>query len=610
MHIYPTRSLLPRIRPLIQRFVPQLPSRHVARRHINHPTPSQVVRYALNRKTRQRNLDLQLEQIFQNSKPIIPPSWTAPHPPLHLELADALRRVSSLRQLRLCVERGLNTAEDATFLQQNGCSIIEQVLKSSYRKSSPTEVISTLHAIITRLQDMKVPISKELHFLGMFFACLYFLPSTLKWHMKSYQSLSAEPIDSDPSVALVNALLYAIHLKKAQSRKCDVAAMRELVTGEYNREPPINPNLHSILPWNSPDTPPFLLEQYLSLLVMLDSRATLQEVWHRTLNGPMSGDNHSRFRCAYPCLVALIRAGKAKNAYKFMEQLSKRGNGALPDLSRFEDMTSLLEVSIIREKLATLSGPQEYQDIVQLQLENVERRLGIRWDPTNSHHTSMSNSMDTMTEKPLFSMDGECDGYASGERLTAEIQALGHVRSWKNLGRIGELLENYEGTHVPVSVKFTDNAFWVIQRRPIKFLQTDIAPLMAMAPTASSLGLIRVRPTGYYHRVQGPYLLVMGLGYLTVRQTSENGQVRFSETGHIVAWDRVFSQFLIVQTRDRDMPNHHNTLHKPLLFPNIPDIMKIQPPGCSAPNKLPTPFLGCRSQNYLFHIHAGRGICP
>ncbi|KAL4895584.1 hypothetical protein BDV59DRAFT_191537 [Aspergillus ambiguus] len=442
------------------------------------------------------------------------------------------------------------------------------------------------------------------------------MPSSLQWHMQRYADSNREKLDPKTGTALANALRYSLHYRKAQSPKHDSTAMRTLITGEHVPEGHQHRSLHNLLPWDDPDTTPQFLGQYMSLLVMLNSKSTLDTVWHRALHEPVSGDSMLKYQAAYQCVETLIKTGKKKKALKLLENASKCGNDTLPGLSKFPGLDSFLQPLDIEAKLMELSGHEEYLNILQSQLEHVERRLGVSWDPESSSHRSVSDSVLVTEEKPLVTID-DSGTYGNSERLTAEIQALGRLRSWSNLGRIGELLDEYEGSEVPVRLAsnryLNRKFFWVLQRCPVEFPETKMPALAPNSPrswTASTLGLIRVRPIVYYHPAQEPFLLLMGLGYLVVESRSPDGARHLKETGHIVAWDRVFGQFLIVQTRDRAGVNRHQMPHSSEVLPGLEDIVKISSPASPPDKELPTPFLGCQKQNFHFEINAGRGISP
>ncbi|KAL5359014.1 hypothetical protein BJX96DRAFT_164150 [Aspergillus floccosus] len=450
----------------------------------------------------------------------------------------------------------------------------------------------------------------------MFYSSLYYIPPALQWHLRKYTELSPEKLDTKTSTAVVNALRYSLSYRRSQFPKHDPSAMRALIAGEGVPESSLHCSLHNKLPWDGPDTDTRFLGQYMSLLVMLKSKSTLDTVWHRTLHDPVSGDGLSRFQAAYQCVETLIQTGKKKKALKILEDVSKCGGGTLPGLSDFRGLDSLLQTFDIQIRLLELSGQDEYLNILQSQLENVEKRLGVKWDAESSSHTIVGDRDAISHEKPLVTID-EPGGLGKSERLVAEIQALGRMRSWSNLGRIGDLLDEYEGSQIPVQLSTKKirgrSFFWVLQRCPVKFAESKNPSLITGIPrswTAATLGLIRVKPMGYYHPTQEPFLLLMGLGYLVMESKSSEGVLRLEETGHIVAWDRVFGQYLIVQTRDRDSVNRHQIPHSSEILPHLDDIARIKPAGCSIEQELPTPFLGCQKQNFLFEINAGRGISP
>ncbi|RJE17568.1 hypothetical protein PHISCL_10096 [Aspergillus sclerotialis] len=192
----------------------------------------------------------------------------------------------------------------------------------------------------------------------------------------------------------------------------------------------------------------------------------------------------------------------------------------------------------------------------------MERRLGIQWQTAELVHTSISNSQCVASGKPLLSIEGDCTGFDSIERLIAGIRHLGCSKSLDDLGMVADLLNEHDGSEIPVCLSTLDDGpyhlAWRPQCSPIEFSN---APLPASHNSSkpwspSTLGLIRGQLDSNGTTLENePSLHLMQLGYLVMQRKNPilpSSMAQFAdgpmwqETGHIVAWDRVAGGFLIV----------------------------------------------------------------
>ncbi|GAB1210064.1 hypothetical protein APSETT445_008854 [Aspergillus pseudonomiae] len=229
--------------------------------------------------------------------------------------------------------------------------------------------------------------------------------------------------------------------------------------------------------------------------------------------------------------------------------ISKCANGNLPGLSNFKGLRGLLAAERVAHAIPQLAG-KEYPSILEAQLEDMEKRLGVTWNRRKSVHTSISNPLYISSEQPLLTIDGDSAGYDSNMRLIAEIEALGCSKSMLELGRIANLLDEFEGDQIRVPIPYKDAApydfAWFPQRSPIE-LPNNTLPVgidqFSVRPS-SALGLLRVRPHSHgISLVSECCLHLMQLGYLVARPKSAQ---TWEETGHIVTWDRAFGRFVAV----------------------------------------------------------------
>ncbi|KAE8349674.1 hypothetical protein BDV28DRAFT_140756 [Aspergillus coremiiformis] len=537
------------------------------------PTPSQLLRFALTGTTQPARHESFTSHMDQHLRELFSEQWPSDNPPPLPPWSSLQQRTTgshkkavlkalkgstkSLQHLRLLIENNVNDGQGGALLQTERCRFLAQTLERCQRHDSYGEILSTINVIITRLGRLGVPISHSLFTLGMYYSCLAFSASALKWHLKGYLSLGPERLDPESSAPLVEALNISLRLLSFQEPGYNTSEMLNIVTGESTDGDFSEHNLHSIMPWANHEDSPLPVGQYLSLLARLRSKQVLQEVWDRTLKGLGPDSPPHVFQSAYDCVEALIEVGNSSKATAHLEEISKCANGSLPGLSKFRGLRSVLAAEGMAQVLPQLAG-KEYLSILETQLGNMEKRLGITWDRQKSVHTSISNPPCISSKQPLLTVDGDSTGYGSSVRLIAEIQALGCSKSMLELGKIVDLLDEYGGDQVHVSLSSKEAAHydfsWFPERSPIAFSNSlSLEETDKPKPwSPSSLGLLRVRPhNDGIHLAVERSLHLMQLGYLVVRpklthQVDLGETQRWEETGHIVTWDRVFGRFVSI----------------------------------------------------------------
>ncbi|KAB8239495.1 uncharacterized protein BDW43DRAFT_6443 [Aspergillus alliaceus] len=573
--------------------------------HFYESTPSQLLRFALTGTTKQAGglegdsrIDQHLLELF--SEPW--PSNTPPPPPLwnfvqrgtsgsdrkRWRVLRNLSRLRGLEQLHVWIEKNVNDECGSTLLQSEGCKNLAQVLERSQRYSSYAEILSTINGVITRLEKLRVPISGSLFTLGMYYSCCAFSAPSLKRHIESYLILGPRRLDPESCGTLVSALLVSLRLLSFREPGHDTSEMLNIITGENAGGHRSEYNLHSIMCWADHQDSTQPIGQYLSLLARLKSDRILQELWDQMMKGLGPGSPHV-FQSAYDCVKALIDVGSHTKAIFYLKQISKSANGNLPGLSKFQDLRGLLAARGMAEALPQLAGTESLS-ILEAQLEDMEKRLGVTWNRQRSLHTSIANPLCISSERPLLTIDGDSTGYDSNVRLIAEIEAIGCSKSMLELGKIATLLDECEGGQIHVSISSQEAAhydfFWFPQRSTIEF--PDNHTLVERRPnepwSPSNLGLLRVRPhSNRASLVIECSLHLMQLGYLVARPklTDEAGSKPargWEETGHIVAWDRAFGRFVIVYVGES---RRSLDTRKQWVVPDLPfglnAVMKISP---------------------------------
>jgi hypothetical protein len=156
-------------------------------------------------------------------------------------------------------------------------------------------------------------------------------------------------------------------------------------------------------------------------------------------------------------------------------------------------------------------------------------------------------------------MDGDSSGYESPERLVEEIRTLGRSKSEADLAKIADLLDEYEGDLIPVTVcldKSSDAEFyWAPQRSPVELRARPFSEADGQHnESLSNLGLIKVTTSNDGNPLaSGGTLHLIQLGYLLQKQSPASDEnldasPKLKELGYLVTWDRVLDRFLVVFT--------------------------------------------------------------
>lgn len=207
-------------------YVPQQQSRlvsvNIKRKIPNHePTTSQILRFALTGTTKtltqdvsNPDLDEHLKEIFHGEWPLSavpPPLWSSFHSetaPVDKEVffRGLKHDVRNLRHLQTFIERHVNGGNACVLLQANHCQPFAQALERCHRQHPAGEILAVLNAIISKLEKMRVPVSKDLYVLGLHYACLAYSATAIERHVQGYLAVSYKRLDLDSSISLVDAL--------------------------------------------------------------------------------------------------------------------------------------------------------------------------------------------------------------------------------------------------------------------------------------------------------------------------------------------------------------------------------------------------------------------
>lgn len=463
-----------------------------------------------------------------------------------------------LRNLQIYIEKNVNDRRQCALLQDDQCVPLMRVLSLCQEHNSYGEILMFINAAINRVERLRAPVSEDLRFLGMYYACLAFSAPALKHHLDNFGRGCSRHLAPKKSVLLVRALGATLQGLAFQRSELDSSAMLSVVTGENGFTDPSRQSLHGIMCWDDLEKGSEDIGLYLTLLARLRSDSLLRQIWKQTLE-KMNASSFHGFESTYGFVKTFVDTGKPQDAITYLRQISESSNGALPDISKFHGLSGLLADGDVLQVLPELAGPEEYLRMLETQIRDMESRLGIRWRPEKSHHTDISDPSTIFTNQPLLTIDGESSGYESAQRLIAEIHAFGCSKSTADLGRIATFLDEHDGEPIPVCVSCEDDhplGFgWFPQRSPVEWSSQSL-PLstdMSRPWSPLTLGLVRARlSSGGPPLAKERFLYLIQLGYLAARpkRAPPGDSPSWKETGHIVAWDRVSGQFLMVHSNE------------------------------------------------------------
>ncbi|PYH96767.1 hypothetical protein BO71DRAFT_159707 [Aspergillus ellipticus CBS 707.79] len=582
-------------------------------------TPSQLLRFALTGNSSNLAGDRKLSEMFlgdwsQNSPP------TSLWPPHQETSPDRLnipaKFMANLPMWQMFVEKYINEDNSSLWMQSAGFEILEKALQQSQRRASDGEILSALSAIISRLEGLTGPCSKRIYFLSMYYAVQALSAPALEKYMKRYLDVCSELLDPRDSVSLVNAFFQALHSSTFRDPNKDMRALLDVVEGFNQRD---DWNLHKIC-GNASKHSLRAREQYIYLLVKLGNKTRLNKVYKQVLmaSDPCHPDS---FRPIYVCVAALVDMGRVRTAIRFLEKASEHAHGTLPGISEFADLNILLASDAVAAIIPQLLGEEEYRKLLEVQITHMEDRLGIRWQSKESNHTSASDSLLVSSEKPLFTIEGDNTGYDSAGRFFAEIKALGCSRSVADLRRIVSLLEDREGDILIISLPSVVDSVTEYAWCPQPFLAsfTDVASFdTTKSRTSSALGLIRV---GYgddkIPRSSERFMHLMSLGTVVKRlkpsdDTNPENTNPWTETGHLVAWDRVNGRLFAIFVGRIDGAIERRVRPPPTRLSGLEAITPIDLPGhlILPLDTASNPPLGTGSSRYHVNLDPGPNLKP
>ncbi|KAJ5693221.1 hypothetical protein N7462_002644 [Penicillium macrosclerotiorum] len=389
--------------------------------------------------------------------------------------------------------------------------------------------------------------------MGMYYAALNVSTPAFQQFLGCYQSIDGRSFDLGSHSWIIEALSEAISSALLRDPTWIPDSFSE------TSQPTLNDIVHEVEIKNRP-----AWTTYLHLLSTLRSRQTLLKSWVEFLD-TFSFTNQTHCHLAYSVIVSLIRSGQSGKAAKYLEEVSQRCGDNLPFISSLPSLRVLVDDPIIAETLPSLVQGTDYELLLETCLGNIEQRLGIQWQDVPSSpnkgqaHISVTAGSQWMVfdEQPLLTIDGDCAGYDDPSRLYPEIQARGCSKSRKDLHQIVDLLNEYDGTAQPVTVKLDHSRIglspsislhefqWCPQHSPLEFSDSPLSLLADdrhAGRTSTALGLLRARAMANgVPQDEHRSLHLMQLGTLSMR---DGPGEKWLPSGYIVAWDRRLGEMI------------------------------------------------------------------
>ena len=493
-----------------------------------------------------------IESQWQNND-LPPPLWHALKGVSSTGFKEAEGRLNSIATIP-----SLKDVTERLVVDPNGAEILQSKLHGLILRcrgqNSSAELLSVFGDIVVRLQRLKLPISRGTYGLGMELAAENLSSVAFNRFFTGFIR-SPKRVQIKHLHNVVQMLYETVHQELFENPHYDTTHILAEITGEYDAiSESGNIRLHDFLYSNiensqgeiHTDLP--IWTNYLCLLSILQSREPLTNSWKAFLKS-FHSESSSNLHSMYSVVLALSRAGRSETAAKFLEDISICNGDSLPCLTKFPHIREILNDSFICQVLVDIVGNDEYEALLELTVDDIERRLGLQWvktqQPESEAHSSITpgSLWSSFEDQPLITIDGDCAGYDDPSRLFAELEISGCSRSPDQLGQIVELLHEHDGSGLEVisQSQFTGNLprfRWCPQHSPIEFSHSQLPASSDHTRkwTPTSLGLIWARPliNGIVEG-RGKSFHFMQLGSLDMQY---NPTEKWQPSGYIVVWDR------------------------------------------------------------------------
>ncbi|CAG8910248.1 unnamed protein product [Penicillium egyptiacum] len=546
------------------------------------PSPSELLRFALTDSTEPIHDSNTNDALSGYLRGLFVTEWKlkSPPPPLWTSLKgvtsrnqellwDANGDIADVSSLRSLIERYVKHRRGAEILQIHNCLPLHHALRRCQRNNTLAEILSVLRDLFARLKRLQLPIHPEMYNIALSFASFDLSTSDLRHFLDGHRHIGAPALSPKQSLRIIRYCSEALDCKAFEEPYYDPNPILAEITGEGELVVQ-NHTLHDTLFWMQPTdqigdrfNSENKAQEYICLLARLGSDEVLHRCWSHFLKNIQPKDYQSCI-AAYQIVLALVHNVQSETAVKWLEDISQHCGDNLPSIAKFPNIRSLLDDPIVGEALPDLVRGEDYLELLESCLEDMDRRMGVQWSPeSQSHFSTALDSSESIWEafddQLLPKIDNKSVDSDHGGQLYAELRAHGCSKSLAALGRVVDLLNYHDGqswkivTHLDYDPARLDKfrskyesleLRWVPGHSPIEFSNSQIPALRDSSEpmTPSTLGLIRARLIIHGVPQMGiGNLHLMQLGCMDMRYGPDEP---WQPSGYIVVWDRHYGELL------------------------------------------------------------------
>ncbi|KGO71069.1 hypothetical protein PITC_080060 [Penicillium italicum] len=405
--------------------------------------------------------------------------------------------------------------------------------------------------------------------IALSFASCDLSPSDLGHFLDGYHQMGYPALSLKESLRIVRYCSEALDCKAFEDPYYDPSPILAQITGKGELVAQDH-NLHNSLFWaQSTDQIGNLFSSetkahdYICLLARLGNDEILHRCWPHFLKN-IQPKAYQSCVAAYQVVLALVQNFQSEIAVKWLEDISQHCGDNLPFIAKFVNVRFLLDDTIVGEALPDLVRGEDYLELLEFCLDDIDRRMGIQWSPESQSHfrTALDPSesrWEAFDGQLLPKIDDKSVGSDRGGQLYAELFVHGCSKSPDTLGRIVDLLNDHDGQSQNIVTYLDYNAArldefrskfeslelrWAPEHSPIEFSNPQIPGLRDSSKpmTPSALGLIRARLIIHGVPQMGiDNLHLMQLGYMDMRYGPDKP---WQPSGYIVVWDRHYGELL------------------------------------------------------------------
>ena len=543
------------------------------------PSPSELLRFALTDSTEPIHESNTNEVLSEHLRGLFVTEWklNTPPPPLWTSLKGLRSRneellwdtnsdIADFSSLWSLIERYANDRCGAEILQTGS---LHNALRRCQRKNTLAEILSVLRDLFARLKRLQFPIQPGLYTIALCFASFDLSTSDLRHCLDGHHQMGLPALSLNESLRVVRCCSEALDCKFFEDPYYDPDPILAEITGEGELVTQ-NHNLHDILFWTqSTDqignrfNSETKAQDYICLLSRLGNHEVLHRCWSHFLNNIQPKDHQSCI-AAYQVVLALVQNVQPETAAKWLEDISQHCGDNLPFIAKFPNIRFLLDDPIVGEVLPDLVRGEDYLELLVFCLEDMDRRMGVQWNPdSQSHFSTALDPSETIWEafddQLLPKIDRKSIDSDHGGQLYAELYVHGCSKSPATLGRVVDLLNDHDGQSQKIVTHLDYNAGrlcefhskfgslelrWVPEHSPIEFFNSQIPALHDSSEpmTPSTLGLIRARLIIHGVPQMGiDNLHLMQVGCMDMRYGPDEP---WQSSGYIVVWDRHYGELL------------------------------------------------------------------